>query len=172
MADPDWSTLELGADNTTYQLDTTGALQQSVAALAGQARRRIDVLTPDLEASLYDSAEFLTAVRSLATRGSRTHVRFLVGDSERAIKRGHRLIELARSLTTAIDFKRPGPASEIGRSCYLLADDRGLMWQADAGQLDATVSFNDPVKVKRLRSQFDELWEEGEPDPELRRLHL
>jgi hypothetical protein len=172
MPHPDWSRLRLGDDEQTYEVDDSQALCDAVAALAGQARRRIDVLTPDLEATLYDTPDFLEAVRSLAIASSRTHLRFLVGDSQHAVKNGHRLIELARRLSTPIDLKQPGPATELGSEAFLLADDRGVFWRADVDKPRAHVCFNDPIGTKRLRQRFEQLWEESLPDPEMRRLHV
>lgn len=172
MTDSGWSDMQLGADDAMHEVTGSDALQQAVAAMAGQARRQIDILTPDMEATLYDTADFLGALRRLAVDSTKTHVRILIADSERAVKRGHRLIEMARRLSTAIDLHQPGPESQIGREAFLLVDDRGLFWRADADELRASVSFNDPMGVRRLRAQFDGLWEESHPDPELRRLHV
>jgi hypothetical protein len=46
------------------------------------------------------------------------------------------------------------------------------MWRANAERSQGRVCFNDPMSVRRLRSRFDDLWQEAQPDPELRRLHL
>lgn len=172
MADRDWTDLVVGGDDTAYQVERTEELRRAVAALAGQARRQLDILTPDLEPAIYDATDFLDALRQLAIASRRTHLRVLVGDSESAVKRGHRIIELGRRLTTAIDIYRPAPGTEFGSEGFLLVDDRGLMWRANADRPEASVCFNDPMTVRRLRSRFDELWQEAQPDPELRRLHL
>ncbi len=172
MPYPDWSSLSLGSDEQVYEVDDSQALRDAVAALAAQARRRIEVLTPDLEATLYDTPDFLEAVRDLAIASSRTHLRFLVGDSQRAVKQGHRLIELARRLSTPVDLNQPGPTAELGSEAFLLADGRGLYWRADTDSTRAIVCFNDPSGTRRLRHRFDQLWEESRPDPEMRRLHV
>lgn len=172
MTQRDWHQIGLGADDRWLTVDDTREVSRAVAALAAQARRRLDILTPDLERGIYDNADFLNAVRGLVTSSSRTAVRVLVGDSERAVKRGHRVIELARTLTTSIDLHRPGPTSDTGSEGFLLVDDRGVVWRADSERADASVCFDAPVSVRRLRSRFDELWEDSQPDPELRRLHI
>lgn len=172
MAAVEWDELTLGVDSDHRSVERIADRRAAAAALAGQARRCLDILSPDLEASVYDHDAFLDAVRRLATRSPRTRIRCLVLDSHRAVRRGHRLIELARQLTSAIDLHRPGGAGEPPREAFLLADDRGFIHRVTADTAEALIGFNDPLRVRALRGRFDALWEESTPDPEMRRLHL
>ena len=60
------------------------------------------IFSRDLDPPIFDQKELLDSLAALVTRHSEIKVRVLVQDIERVIKRGHRLIELSRRLTSAI----------------------------------------------------------------------
>jgi hypothetical protein len=168
----DWAGAQLGEDGNTYQVEDSASLRAAAAAIAQQATRTVDILSRDLDAPVYDNDEFLDAIRRLAISSPRAHVRVLVHDSTPAVRSGHRLIELARRLTSRIGIRVVPEEKRSEPAAYLIADARAVVHRAYGERPEATLCFNAPRKARSLLHDFDATWEVSEPDPELRRLHL
>jgi len=169
----DIETRLLGQTNGLLRLDEPRMLQRAVAVMAAQARRELRLLTPDLEPILYDQARFLDNVTRLAVdRRGRLPVRILLIDAEPALHRGHRLIELSRKLSSAIQIQ--AVPAELAEQCdhYLLADDSGYCLRRYSAPDAALVDFNASAPVRRMQRDFEQLWAQGEVHSALRRLHL
>lgn len=163
----------LGRAESLFQLDGQRVQRQAVAALAKQARRELRLLTPDLEPILYDQAPFLEQVSRLAIeRRGQLPVRILLIDAEPVLRRGHRLVELSRKLSSALQIR--AVPEEFTAQCdhYLLADDRGYCLRRYAAPRNMLLDFNDAAAVRRMQRGFDKIWEQGAIHPDLRRLHL
>ena len=141
-------------------------------ALARQAHRRLDILTPDLEAPVYNSSDFVEALTRLALGSPHARIRILTLDLERAIKEGHRLIEFCRRLSSYAEIRLAHEDDRDDPRAFVLADDAGLLYRRLSSRFEGFVDFSNPAEVRQLRAPFDEAWERASPDSELRRLHL
>jgi len=163
----------LGQSAGLLRLDAIDATADAVTAMASQARRELNLLTPDLEPHLYDRQDFIDAVRRLAiTRRGHLPVRLLLIHSDAAPQRSLRLIELARRLTSAVQIAVV--PEELAEQCdaFLLADDEGYCLRRKATPSQSLANFADPGQVRALRREFDDIWQQAEPAVTLRRLHL
>lgn len=154
------------------RFDTRARNRELAGQLAGQARRTIAILTPDLEAPVYDSAELIAALGALAQRGRFCDVRILVADSGYAMRHGHRLIETARRFTSTVHMRRPAPQHRDFGEGYLVVDETGYLYKPVASRYEGTASFHDGLRSRELLKLFQERWDQAAPDPELRRLHI
>ena len=163
----------LGLSAGVLPLADQAALRSASAHMAGQATRELAIFSRDLDAPLYDSQDFLEPLRQLALQGGpRVRVRVLLFDPEPAVQSGHRLVELARQHTSHIQMRGVPPEFSRHTEAYLLADDSGYVLRRQADVLEGSADYNAPATVRRLREQFDHIWERGELLPDLRRLHL
>ncbi|MCO6441215.1 MAG: hypothetical protein J5I81_09035 [Nitrococcus mobilis] len=154
-------------------LDSLDAVQQATVELTMSARRELHLYSPDLEPRLYDYPPFLSALRALAVSGGRAaRIHILVRDSAPAVSRGHRLIELARQLTSFIEIRRLAEDSRERLDAFLVVDRRAVVHRLHWTSYQGTASPDDPVLARALVKEFDALWETASSDPELRRLHL
>lgn len=167
-----WQQARLGQDPTPYRLSRPGEMAEAAARLAGQARRGLRVWTPDLEPRLYDTRDFLDAVKTLALATRAAEIRFLVADARRAMQLGHRLPELARQMSSAIAIRRIPPPQADQPEAYLVVDRQGYLHRPVAEQGEAVLCFQDPLGAADLERAFDGVWECASPDPETRRLYL
>jgi hypothetical protein len=168
----DLSECILGETTGPLPLHDQSAVRAAGIRMAAKARRELLIFSHDLDAALYDQQPFLDAVRRVALQAADLPVRILVYEAEPAVRNGHRLIELARHLSSRIGIRRVPAESQQAQESYLLADGRGYVLRRLAGQQEATADFHAPLEVRRLREQFEGIWEVAEPDPELRRLYL
>ncbi|MFP5504564.1 MAG: hypothetical protein ACLGH6_00040 [Gammaproteobacteria bacterium] len=162
----------LGETAGDYALESRDDNRQAAALLAAQARRQIELFSPDLEPVLYDQTPFLDALTQLCLSGPRARVRVLAKDFERTVKDGHRLVELARRLSSYVELRRVHPDYQDNNETFLLVDDYGLLHRRHAPRFEGTFSCKAPLEVRRLRAFFDEVWDRSEPVADLRRLHL
>lgn len=146
--------------------------REAAIQLAGQARRSLAVFTRDLEPAVYDTNEFLSAVQQLALRSRYSRIRIVVVDPTLAIKDGHRFIELARRLSSYIKIRRPSPDHAKLADAYLVADDTGVLYRPLASRYEGFADPHDPFEARARLRNFDDIWEQAEPEPEFHRLGL
>jgi hypothetical protein len=162
----------LGETAGPLALHDQSTVRAAGIAMAEQARRELWIFSHDLDAPLYDHEPFLDAVRRTALQSADTPVRVLLYEAEPAVRNGHRLIELARHLSSRIGIRRVPTELQQRTEAYLLADGRGYLLRRLADVYEATADFHAPPEAHRLREQFEGIWEVAEADPELRRLYL
>lgn len=160
------------ATSDTVRIEGTDTIRAAVAELIAMARREALILSTDLQASLYDQQNFLDGIRQLAISGRQAKIRILVGDVDQAVKHGHRLVELARQLSSFIEIRRLD-SDDVGLAeTFLLVDRTGLLRQpVPAGHL-ALLSRRAPFDGRQRARRFEELWERATLDPNLRQLWL
>ncbi len=162
----------LGETAGDYALTSREDNREAAARLARQARRMIELFSPDLEPALYDQSPFIDALSDLAVSSPRARIRILAKDFERTVKEGHRLVELARRLSSYVEIRRVHEDYRDNNETFLIVDDHGLLHRRHAPRFEGTFSYKAPLEVRRLRAFFDEVWDRSEPDADLRRLHL
>jgi len=168
----DIPSMRLGLDKLEFQLETRADVRTTACALAGQAQQELLLHTEDLEPDIYDQQAFLDAVSNLARQQRDAHFWILIQDSRRAVQEQHRLIELARRLSSHVQFRRPAPSYRNYHKTFLLADNTGYLYRPLASRFEGIGNFNFPGEVAHLRKYFMEVWEHSEPDEEMRRLYL
>ncbi len=162
----------LGIDTEVEELRDLTNIRRVSLQLASQARKHLSIFTPDLEPALYDQQKCLDALTKLALSSARAQIRILLVNPDTAVKQGHRLIELARRLTSRFEIRCPGEDFKDEGMNFLLADGLGYVYREPGRPHQARACFNQPREVQRLQGYFDEIWETGVPDTELRRLYL
>ena len=178
--DPHPSALELpdsytlGETRAEVKLDSADAVRDVSIAMAAQANYHINIFTQNLDAELYDNADFESHVASLARRHPNTQIRILVQDSDSAVRNGHRLIRLAQLLTSSVMIHNPHRMHQDDKAAFMVVDGLGMVHRisGEARQYDAKVNFMSPLQARQLNEQFDEMWEHSSPDQQLRRLYM
>jgi len=148
------------------------AIRERCLALAELARRELLIFTRDLDPLYYDQQPFLDAVQRLALEVPRPSVRVLVMEPRPAVADGHRLIELARRLTSRIEMRRVGEDDRDRVDAFLVADGRGYCWRQFADRHQGQAEADAPQRARLLAVEFERMWERAVVDTELRRLHL
>jgi hypothetical protein len=164
--------LWLGETSLEFALESHHEVCAVAHALAAQAQRTLLLHTEDLEPAIYDENAFLDALSRLARLHSQSRIWILVQDARKAVQHGHRLIELARRLSSTVQIRRPGPQYRNYHESFLLADGCGYLHRPIAARYEGTADFNAPGKVAEWEKYFMEVWERSEPDEEIARLYL
>lgn len=138
--------------------------------LAQAARRELAVLSPELGAGLASPA-FAGAVMDLCRRARRSRVRVLVQDARSLAQRGHPLLELARRAPSRISLLELSEHPQWSGDTLLIADRSGLLHRL-AEAPSSRYAPGDRAAATRELVRYEQLWNAGTPDPNLRALAI
>ena len=155
--------------------DTSLDLGAAILQLIGESRSDFAIYSRDLDPHLLNTSAAIDALRALALRPSNSvsgQVRILVQNTYRAVKDGHRLIELSRRLPDAFSFRCPIAEDLHYAGAFLLNDRFGYIERRFGDRFEFFGDLCGIAEHARLKRYFDEVWERAVPASELRRLSL
>lgn len=158
----------LGGHAELQRFNRPEQAQAHALALLQQARFNLSLYSPDLEAWLYSHSSVQNACTQFLLASPKNRLRILLRDVGKPVKQGHRLLNLARRITSNLHIRRINPDHPSDESAYLLADDRGLLLREQPEQYAGYALYNDPGRVRQLQAQFDQAWDISLSDPDLR----
>jgi len=162
----------LGEDETTISPTTAGEHRDLALSMAQQATRSTLIFTRDLDPAVYDTPEFLEAASALARRSPHSFVHVLIQDSSRASREGHRLVSLARRLSSHVEIRRVAREYEDYNQAFFVADETGYIRRPQADRYEGVARFRDRLAARELALFFREVWERSRADTQLRRIHV
>lgn len=145
---------------------------QGLLHVLSQPRRKLAILSQQLDHALFDTEAVVEAVSRFARSSPSVDVRILLSDVSLIVSRGHRLVELARRLDSRIEIRRIADELAPGEKSFLTWDERGFFLMPDFREYLAMADTYDPVQARRLLEDFDYRWERSSTDPELRILRI
>ncbi len=160
-----------------FLLDQTDELQafrnaedarRHALALLQQARRSLCLYSSDLEPWLYNHSSIQAACTRFLLAHPKNRLRILLRDSSRALKEGHRLLNLSRRLSSNCQIRKLHPDYPNEECAFLIADDCGLLLRPEAEQYAGHVRYRDAAQVRLRQTQFDQAWNTSTLDPDLR----
>jgi len=140
--------------------------------LARQTKRTLRVLSNTLDPDTFDNLEFTHALSQLARYSRYSDIRLLVVEARPIAQRGHRVLELARKLSTAIQLRRVDCEPATITENFIVADETGVLCYALREPEKAWADYHNRPLAENYALQFDELWHRSIDDPELRLLNL
>jgi len=155
-----------------FQINDKGENIKVSQALAERARLTIDIVSPGLDKPVLDNVEFYESIKTLATGNRKAKIRILITDSEKIIKNGHRLLDLARRLPSFIEIKVQGKSFKDFCEAWLITDAKAWLRRPHADRYEAEVDFSSARKLRDILKDFEAMWNEAIHDPNLRRLSL
>ena len=168
----DLTSHRLGETNELIDVDIKEDLRHLILSMSQQAKHRILIFSHDLNHALFDTDELYEAVKILAIENQRTHIHILVQDAKPMTKKGHRVLRLARRITSHMQIKVTAKEHEDILESFIIFDDRAYIVQNHPERFEAYGNFYDPLKTHQLTEKFEELWGRGIIDSSLRRLSL
>ncbi|HHI94273.1 MAG TPA: GNAT family N-acetyltransferase [Gammaproteobacteria bacterium] len=146
--------------------------KQAAIHMVAQGQRSLNLFTPNLAPRVFDNEDFIEAVKKLAIHNSRSRVNILILDPSEAVAHGHRIVELARRISSHIFIHRADEEDRNHVDTFMIVDDVGIIRRAHNDRFEGLAEFNNPAEARMLLKTFNEMWERSQPEPELRRLHL
>ncbi len=165
-----WNTAPLtqGGAPTVQAFSGMSEARQHTLAMIEQARRSLSIYTQDLEPWLYNHSCIQQACLRLLLGHPRNRLRILVGDSSRAIRQGHRMVNLARRLTSNLHIRKVNPDYPARVAAFLVADECGVVIRPEPDQLVGHALYQSPGRARQQQRLFDTAWDHSLSDPDLR----
>jgi len=139
--------------------------------MALRARRKINIFTQDFDNTFLDNDSFCTAIRTFVVENSRVaRINILIQRSENAIRQGHRLVELARRLSSFMEIRRPASQHASIANAFLTFDNSCYLYREIGDRPEGRGCYQDSLRTLELNRKFDEIWAMSEPETEFRRL--
>lgn len=164
--------LDLQDDTAIIRFEGRDEAIPLVLSLAQGAKRQICIMSPNIDATLFDTPEFVACLKKLALSSPRAEIKIIAQKTKINVQRGHRLIPLVQHLTSSIHVRTPDSQHMDIQNILILIDDVAYLKCPRASYYDGTACFYDRLEVQRLQSQFDGIWVHGTADMSIRRLHL
>lgn len=162
----------LGETDQLIEVNLREDLRQLILSMSQQARHRILIFSHDLDHTLFDTDELYEAIKTLAIASHRTHIHIIVQDAKPMTQKGHRLLNLARRITSHIKIKVTAKEHEDILESFIIFDDRAYIVRNNPERFEAYGNFYEPLKTRQLSEEFEELWNRSIIDSSLRRLSL
>lgn len=151
---------------------TREALHAATLDLVRAAQRELQIVTPALDAAVWNSAAMGEALGQFIARHARNRARIVIEDSEHMLATCTRLVALARRFSDLLLIRRLGEAHHGLSSMFALADQDSCLLQKDITVVDATLDLATPRSAARHRQRFEEIWDASEPVPGLHGFRL
>lgn len=162
----------LGKTRDYIRLTSREDNRMAAVRMVEQAQFSLYLFTPNLDPRIFDSPEFIEATKNLALASTRSKVYILIQDPTVVVNYGHRIVELARRISSHIFIHRASEEDQDRIDSFMVVDEVGIIHRPHADRYEGTVEFNNPGKARLLLKEFRNAWERSSPEPELRRLHL
>ncbi|NOX75316.1 MAG: GNAT family N-acetyltransferase [Gammaproteobacteria bacterium] len=162
----------LGETRGIIRLTSRDDNRETAVRMVEQGDRTLRLFTPNLDPRLFDTEPFIEAVKKLALDNPRSKVYVLILDPSIAVSRGHRIVELARRMSSHVFIHRADEEDKDRIDSFMVVDDMGLIHRAHNDRFEGVAEFNNPSEARRLVKEFTDVWERSRPEPELRRLHI
>lgn len=164
----------LGESETCLRLDSVEDFNRATLALLRQARRELRILTPDFEPERYNTLEFRDALSAFMRRSRHTDTRILLGDPTIAIRWGHKVVNLARRMTSRLQLRQLGEEDFRGlrNEAWIVADGICLLRRDGMDGYAGSLVARSLPHAPRASQHFLELWERSGDIPDFRNLNL
>lgn len=162
----------LAVDAGPQPFDSRDDLADHTRAMLTQTKHRARIFTHDLESRLYDQPDMLDTFGHLARSGPHARIEILVFDPRAAVREGHRLIELARRLSSFIELRQVHEDYQRDPAAFALFDERGLIYRPLHALYNGFADYNAPNECLEKHKFFQSIWERSGPVQEFRRLYL
>lgn len=140
--------------------------QQRLLDSIVKASRHVDIVSNDLEPVLLDNEAVVSALIRLARRGANTRIRLLVAQLNPASASSHKLLLLAKRLTTAIELRVVTDHPEWPDATWVICDQSDGIIVNSRKRLSRHVHSR--AEAKAMADQYERLWQSAEPSPEMR----
>lgn len=162
----------IGETGSIIELENRAENALAAACLARQAQRYLYIYSRNLDPAVFDKAELISAAKKVALHSRFADIRILAAESRRIMQRGHRLVTLARALSSRIEIRRPEKQFLSLRQTFITADGQGYLHRQDSERYAGVINFNDPRATRELDKLFNDIWQKSRVDPEMRKLNI
>ena len=138
-----------------------------MADMLTQARHRIAIFAPVLDASLFNTSSVTQIFASLAAAHRHNLIRLLVENSAQAVHDNGRVIDLCRRLSGFIKMRQVDEDHAGLREMFVIIDDHTYLHQRDIDSPDFLAAINARRDVRPLILQYERMWDRSHSIPSI-----
>lgn len=147
------------------------SVKAQLLALVNQTQYTLEILTETLEPGLLNQNDVIEAIRQIAVRSQYSSIRFLTRDSQSHIRDHSALIALVQQLPSIISARIP-PEAYCQNHSFIIGDRKNFLQLPSPGQRESALFLDRAVVCQKPYEKFQECWDKGTEDHNLRRLSL
>lgn len=160
------------ADRERQVLEGAAALTSWSLTLIPLGLRRLRILSIALAPEIYDTDAVRDALLAFVTSHPQAQVQLLVREPGALAQGNHRLVALARRLSSLVQLRELRPGSATPEDELLVNDHGGLLRWGHGRPPRGYAIRHAPREARQLAEAFDELWGQSREIAELRTLSL
>ncbi len=168
----DYSHLNMGETQEPEPVGSRLETQRALRYLLSQGHRQIDIVSRELDPGIFDRTEVFDQLKSIVLSNRKARIRILVGNMARIIKSGHGIVELSRRLPTFVGLRAPSGEHRKYNGAFVLVDSTAFLQMQLADRYEGAVHCNSPRAAQSLQRLFDDMWETGDINANLRTLSI
>lgn len=153
------------------QLDSLEDIRESAITLSSSALRTVRIFTPDLEPLIYNHDEIRNNLLAFSRGNRHAKIQLLVDDIQTALHQGHRLIQLAQQLTSAMTIKLTPEDYQHNKISFMLVDQSKFIFRSKQNSQRAIYS-ECKHRSGKLLELFTPAWEQAQQDIQSRRISI
>jgi hypothetical protein len=166
----DFSKYILAEHDQDIELSTSQENLDAAVSLFKQARRSILIYTHVLDPKIFNQTACIDALKAFVLQNSTARIQILIRNPDRTLRSGHRLISLARHLSSYIEIRVIHEDYASAQDAFLLIDQRGMLRLMEGDRYDGICNFNNPRLAVELSHRFTEVWNHSNEIAEYRHL--
>jgi phosphatidylserine/phosphatidylglycerophosphate/cardiolipin synthase-like enzyme len=138
-----------------------------MADMMAQARRRIAIFAPTLDASLFNTSRVTQTLASFGAAHRRNLARLLVENSAQVVHDNGRVVELCRRFSDFIKMRQVDEDHAGLREMFVIIDDHAYLHQRDIDSPDFLAAVNTRRDVRPLILQYERMWDRSHAIPSI-----
>ena len=162
----------IGENNELIHLESREDNRLITTSMAQKCRRLLDIISRNMYPPIFNTPEFVDALRQLIIKKRRPRVRIIVFVPEAIVRNGHQLIELTGRYSSFIEIRKASTEFNNYNEFLLVADETAYLHRNSSARYEATANFNDRKQSKLYLDNFMTMWNMSGQDPNLRQMNL
>ena len=146
---------------------------EAVEQIIEQANKNIAIFSQQLEPLLFNRPAVCDKISLIARSNRSSRIRIIAQSTKSVLAQGHCFISLAQRLSSFVEIRNP--TTQELRSfaeSWLIIDNHSICELNNPDRYEGSLIMQDRPLIKEKLEFFDYAWENSNPDPNIRRLHI
>ncbi len=160
-----------GKFENDLRLESADEITQAVLQQTADTLQTIKIFSHDLEKDIYNNDAFRAALLKLSQGNRHAAIQILVNDISTALHEGHKLINLAQQIPSALTIKDTPVDYQGLNVSFILFDKDRFIFKPDKSN-NMAIQSDCKSRANKLTEFFNSAWEYAEQNPHSKRLSI
>lgn len=162
---------EFGTAHEAILLTSEAEIREAAIYLSKQAHREIIIMSRELDPMIFGHHDFADRLRTFISQRN-SKMRVLVNMDRKIIQTSHRLTGLALKHSSTITIHRIDQRKRNFQETSMLCDGVAMLLRPSQDHARAILDCDAAGKIQPILEDFERLWRNSEPIPELHTLGM